>query len=263
MNLLHYLAWSSKTSEEFFRKYYEHSTLSLRTVDAEGRSMLHFAAQRGNVPVIEYLIRAAKDFNINHSDNRGRTVLHYGVENKRACDTITTLISHGADIWARDCHERSALHHAAKKGNLPAVKRLLTFGMVDELRAADCFGMTPLQIAAHHKAHAVLTFLSEKESHREWGKQPTGSTLIACNDLSAVETDSSSGTASSIPEPTRRDALPARPRQDFHRVDKGWKSLWRTLQRHQWRLHDLNTYHCAITILALAVAIRTLLVFPI
>lgn len=261
MTLLHYLAWSSKTSDETFKRHHERNTFSLSTVDTEGRSMLHLAAQRGNVPVVEYLICAAKDFNINHSDNRGRTVLHYGVENKRACDTITALISHGADIWARDCHERSALHHAAKVGNLPAVKALLTFGMVDELRGADCFGMTPLEIAAYHKAHAVLTFLSETESRWEWGKQPTGPSLIEYSDLSSVEMDSSIGTALSTPEPTRYAAIPARVRPDWYRIDKGWKSLLRTLQRHQWRLSDLNTYYCAIKFLAIAVVILTLLIF--
>ena len=258
MSLLHYLAWSSKTSAETFKRQHERSAFSLKTVDATGRSMLHLAAQRGNVPVVEYLVCAAKDFNINHSDNRGRTVLHYGVENKRACDTITALVSHGADIWARDRHERSALHHAAKIGNLPAVKTLLTFGMVDALRAADCFGMTPLQIASYHKADAVLTFLSETESGLGWGKQPRGPELLG---LSAVKTDSSVGTASSTPELTQYRALPSRLRQGCHRVDRGWKSLSRTLQRHQWRLRDPNTYYSAIKFLAAVVLIWTLLVF--
>lgn len=164
MSLLHYLAWSSKTSNETFRRYHERSSLDLRTADAEGRSMLQLAAQRGNVPVFEYLVYAAEDFNMNHRDSRGRTVLRYGVENKRALDTVTALIQHGADIWARDCHERSALHHAARLGNLPAVKALLALGMADELRAVDCFRMTPLKIASCHKAHSVLTFLAGIES---------------------------------------------------------------------------------------------------
>lgn len=261
MSLLHYLAWSSKTSDETFRRHHERGTLSLRTVDTEGRSMLHLAAQRGNVPVVEYLASLAKDFNINQSDNRGRTVLHYGVENKRACDTITALISHGADIWATDCPERSALHHAAKIGNLPAVKALLAFGVEDQLGATDCFGMTTLQIAAYHKAHAVLTFLLETESQWKGGKQSIGPGFIGYRDLSAVETHSFFGTPFSTHEPTRYGALPTRPESSCDRVDQGWMSLSRTMQGHQWQLNNLNTYHCDIKYLALAVLIWMLLIF--
>lgn len=187
MSLLHYLAWSSKTSTEIFMRYHERSSLDLRTVDAEGRSMLHLAAQRGNVSVADCLVYAAKDSNINHGNSRGRTVLHYGAESKRACDTITALMQHRGDIWARDCHERSALHHAAKLGNLRAVEALLALGMADELRAADCFRMNPLKIAGYHKAHAVLTFLSEIDSCWDGGKELTGPSLVGCKELSAAE----------------------------------------------------------------------------
>ena len=222
--------------------------------------MLHLAAQRGNLPVVEYLVCADNKYNINHSDNRGRTVLHYGVENKRACDTITTLISHGADILVRDCHGRSALHHAAKIGNLSAIEALMTFGMMNELHAADCFGMTPLQIAAHHKAHAVLAFLSKLESRQE-GTQPTGLDLTEYSDMSAMETDSLLETALPTLEPSRYAVLPAGPRQDSLRVVKGWKSLSRTWQPPQWQTSDLNIYCCVIKYLAVVVVIRMFFVF--
>lgn len=243
MSLLHYLAWSSKTSKETFRRYHERSSLDLRTIDAEGRSMLHLAAQRGNVPVVEYLICAAKDFDMNQRDSRGRTVLHYAVENKRACDTLTALISHGADIWARDCHKQSALHHAAKLGNMPAVRALLALGMVDELHAVDCFGMTPWKLAAYHKTQEVLTFLEEMESRLE-----SGPGLVGYRDPSA-------------PTQTRHDVLPMSPRQDFHWFDGGWRSLSRMVQHHQYRLSDLKAYYSVLTCLAILVATWTLVAF--
>ncbi|KAA6412014.1 MAG: hypothetical protein FRX48_04164 [Lasallia pustulata] len=223
--------------------------------------MLHLAAQRGNVPVVEYLVYAAKDFNINHRDSRGRTVLHYGVENKRARDTITALKSHGADIWARDCQERSALHHAAKLGNLPAVKALLALGMADELRAVDCFGMTPLKIAAYHKAHGVLTFLAGIESRWELGEQLRGPGSVGCRDLSAAETDTLLRTTLSTPARTRYDALPPRPRQINYWIDGGWRSQPRTSQCHQRRLSNLKAYCNVVTCLAVVVTRWTLVVF--
>lgn len=261
MTLLHYLAWSSKTSSETFRRYHGRSNLDLRTVDAEGRSMLHLAAQRGNVAIVEYLVCAFKEFEINRSDSRGRTVLHYGVESKRACHTITALISHGADIWARDCHERSALHHAVKLGNLPAVKALLTLGMVDELHTADCFGMTPLKIAAHHQAHPMLTFLAEMESRLGWGKQLKRPALFGCEDLSTAKADSSFGRSLSTPAQTHHDALRLRLGQVYYWIYGGWKSRSRTLQHHQCGLSDLNPHYMIFKCLAGILAICALVVF--
>lgn len=229
--------------------------------DAEGRSILHLAAQRGNVPVVEYLVDAAKDFNINHRDSKGRTVLHYGAESKRARDTITALISRGADIWARDCHERSALHHAAKLGNLPAVKALLALGMADELRAVDCFNMTPLNIAAYHKAHGVLTFLAGIESRWELSKQLTGPGSVGCSDLSAAETDTLLRISLSTPARTEYNALPLRPQQSYHWSDGGWRSLPQMMQCHQRQLSDLKAYYSAFKCLAVVITIWTLIFF--
>ena len=255
MTLLHYLAWSSKTSIDTFRRCYERSSLDATTVDAQGRSMLHLTAQRGNVPVVEYLLSAARDSNINGSDRRGRTVAHYGVESKRAGHTMTALVSHGADVRARDLHERSPLHHAAKLGNLSAVKALLALGMTEELRTADCFGMTPLQIAAHHDARTVQTFLAGLENHFDQSKPLTGPDPGECRDASAAETDGSFGRFWLPPAQSRSDGLRVRLRQDAR-----WrKSLLPTLQRRCGRLNDLTACHCLLTCLAILVSIWTLL----
>lgn len=98
ISLLHYLAWSSKALHKTFRRHYECGTLNLRSVDIEGRSILHLATQKGNIPIVEYLASLTKNFNINQGNNRGKTVLYYRVENKRAYDIITALILNGADI---------------------------------------------------------------------------------------------------------------------------------------------------------------------
>lgn len=59
MNLVHYLAWSSKISSKTFEKYHIRSSFDVNIVDEEGRSVLHFATQRGNRDIIEYLCSAA------------------------------------------------------------------------------------------------------------------------------------------------------------------------------------------------------------
>lgn len=147
-----------------FRRYHKRGDVGLEMVDVEGRSLLHLAAQRGNVPVIEYLLDLNQGCNTKLRDRRGRTVLHYGVENKRAPQTLAILVSHGSDLWDRDCDGRSVLHHAAKFGNIPAIETLLALGMAYELCVADHTGMTPLQIIASHSNHTVRTSLAGIES---------------------------------------------------------------------------------------------------
>ena len=46
------------------------------------------------------------------------------------------LVSHGVTTGARDSQERSSLHHAAKLGNLQAIKTLLALGIEEHLQAA-------------------------------------------------------------------------------------------------------------------------------
>ncbi|KAL8902730.1 MAG: hypothetical protein Q9207_004427 [Kuettlingeria erythrocarpa] len=142
MSLLHYLAWSSKTSSDEFRRYHRQSHLSLLNVNAEGQSVLHFAAQRGNLAIMQYIIQADGIFKMlaDLQDARGRTALHYAVENKRGAEAVAMLLSHGADIRTRDHHGRSVLHHAARPGRLTVVESLvkaLSRNMVDELHVSD------------------------------------------------------------------------------------------------------------------------------
>ena len=256
MSLLHYFAWSSKTSAETFKQYHERSSLDLGTVDAEGRSILHLAAQRGNLPLVRYLLWATKDSNINDSDCRGRTALHYAVESKRARPTITALISRGANIWARDCHDRSGLHHAARRGNLPAVKALVAFGMADELRTADRFGMTPLKLATHEKTHPVLTFLMETESRLADRDAFVGLDRVGCRHLSTAESDGLVGRSLSAPIRSSPDALLVVQRN--HYPSMNWSPRW---QRQQYWLSGFNAPCCLICFAAIMTIWKLLALF--
>ena len=150
MSLLHYLAWSSKTSQATFKKYHERSIFDLKTVDRDGRSILHLAAQRGNVAVIEYVISTAETSLVNQKDRRGRRPLHYAVENKRAQATITLLASHGANVHAQDHEGRSALHHAAKLGNSAAIQTLIQFGNAEGSNAENRLYMSAQEALGQH-----------------------------------------------------------------------------------------------------------------
>ncbi|KAL8827856.1 MAG: hypothetical protein Q9191_002937 [Dirinaria sp. TL-2023a] len=259
MSVLHYMAWSSKTSTDTFRDYHKLSNLDLRTVDAEGRSMLHFAAQRGNVPVIEYIISAAKHFNIDHTDCKGRTAVHYSIENKRACDTLKILVSHGANIWVKDYSGRSVLHHAARFGNLPAVKALLTHGMTNELRATDSSGMTPLMISSYHNAYAVVMFLLEIEGCPNFEKEQIGPGAVECGSMAAPYSDFASGTSTLVPQGVK-NRIPMTYRQSQDSDYWEWKNLSPMSRRCRNRLSNHSTCWSAIKFLAIAGTVSVVVV---
>lgn len=258
MSVLHYMAWSSKTSTETFRNYHKISNLDLRTVDAEGRSMLHFAAQRGNVPIIEYIICAAKNLNIEHTDCKGRTAVHYGIENKRACDTLQSLVSHGANIWAKDHCGRSVLHHAARLGNLPAVKALLTHEMTDELRATDSYGMTPLMISSHHNAYPVVMFLLDVEGCSSFDEEQSGPGVVGYSNATAVYSDSCSGT--SLVRQRVQNCVPTTHRLSQESNSGGWKGLLPMSRRHQKQLSSHSPCWSVVKLLAIMVAMSVVAV---
>ncbi|KAI1694324.1 ankyrin repeats (many copies) domain-containing protein [Ditylenchus destructor] len=60
-------------------------------------------------------------------------------------DIFKILVKHGADVNAHNTHGQSALHKAAEKGNVVAVKALIDLGA--ELEEKDKDGFTPLELA--------------------------------------------------------------------------------------------------------------------
>lgn len=57
MSITHYLAWSSKSTVEIFQRGHLYDDTDLLSADRLGRTCLHFAASRGNLGVLSYLIR--------------------------------------------------------------------------------------------------------------------------------------------------------------------------------------------------------------
>jgi ankyrin repeat protein len=161
MTPLHFVTWSSKSTVDMVRRLVERGNLTDTMLkDNEGRSVLHFAAQRGNTAVVEYLIGLGPHVDVRCRDRRRRTVLHYAVENKRT-EIIAKIIRQGADIHARDFQGRTVLHHAAWRGNLEATKCLLELGAVEDLPSQDVGGRTPLDVAAEQRAEPVANFLKD------------------------------------------------------------------------------------------------------
>ena len=180
--LLHHLAWSSRTSRETFERVSACSGHVNGIVDGEQRSVLHHAAQRGNIAVVEYIL-ARLDLNVNVKDKIGRTPLHYAIESSRAPTTINLLISNGADIGAQDDKGWSALHLATHRDKEAAARALKHAGLSSELLTEDCRGQTPVQAAEKDEAQNVLPIFNHTIPSRQKGLR--ASELNPCDDKAA------------------------------------------------------------------------------
>lgn len=138
----------------------EREAYILKIRDNLGRSILHLAVQRGNVPLIGYLFALPNGKDLGTPDYDGQTLLHYAAETRRT-HTIDLLLDAGfRKLEAKDYKGRTIMLHAASRGNLDAVKRIVELGCLELLDVQDCGGLTPLQLADDFLATECVEYLS-------------------------------------------------------------------------------------------------------
>lgn len=167
--LLHHLVWSSRTSRETFERVSARSGRMNFIVDKDQRSLLHQAAQRGNLAVLKSILTHL-DLNVNKKDKIGRTPVHYAIESSRAHETIELLVSNGADTSAQDHRGYSVLYMATERGKKPAFRALGHAGLSSELSMEDYPGRTRVQEARKNEAQNAPPALTRmiKLQWRDW-----------------------------------------------------------------------------------------------
>lgn len=125
--------------------------------------MLHFAAERGNLSLLQRLLRLPEASRISAPDNEGRTLLHYATASSRLHLVCPLVLTQQSDIYRRDQHRQTVLHYAAMRGNASAVEHLFDLGLVseNELEAKDINGRTPLRLAQLNGRTSVLELLQQ------------------------------------------------------------------------------------------------------
>lgn len=162
MTPLHYAAWSSKSGPEHLLQYAgadgEDNKYPFAARDHNGRSILHFAAQRGNTAILKYLLRIGIDMGSGNRDGAGQTALHHAARSRKT-EAIDIIMSCGGDIHAVDSRGRTALHHAAMANNVASLTKLLELGGKEALLRADENGRTPAVLAKDRRAQSVMEFI--------------------------------------------------------------------------------------------------------
>ena len=165
MSIAHFLAWSSKSTPGLFERSLAYTSTELWHVDGFGRTCLHFAASRGNINILEYLLERSSVREVRRKDYEGRTALHYAAQNKRA-KTIDLLVAAGADLYARDNLSRTVLHEAARWGYLEVAQKMVALGKRTYLVSPDKDGRMPSFLVQGREmpALALRRFLADLES---------------------------------------------------------------------------------------------------
>ena len=97
-------------------------TTDINAVSDDGWTALHFAAFKGYDKIIEALIKAKIDVNIQGKVYQ-RTALHYAVD-RGNLGAVRLLISGGADVRIKDKNGHTALEIAKLKGLVEIVRML-------------------------------------------------------------------------------------------------------------------------------------------
>ena len=122
--------------------------------DPEGWTALHLAAFGDHPAAVEFLVKAGSD--VEASDPEGATPLcvTVGCGSLRA---LQALLENGCAVGCRDGEGFTPLHHAAYNGELEMVLALLGKGADVNARAED--GSTPLDWAVREGCDEVVTLL--------------------------------------------------------------------------------------------------------
>lgn len=161
MRIAHYVAWSSKSKpSHLFACVKPNSIHPFADQDDLGRTILHLAAQRGNVAVLQNILDLPCGIDVNSRDKDGQTAVHYAAESKRV-DAIALLVSRGADIHAKDYKGRTAMHRAAAKNRPLAIDYIAKLAGNDSINDVDNDGNTPARLAHTYSAGAAVRYLGE------------------------------------------------------------------------------------------------------
>lgn len=137
MSIGHFIAWSSRSTVADFQRARAHDLGDLWAADRSGRNCLHFAASRGNCGLLEYLLERATLPDVQKTDSRGLTPIHYAARSSRASMVIKLLLAHGGYLLTKDQRDRNILHHAAQWNTLEAIQETLQSDIDNTLLTRD------------------------------------------------------------------------------------------------------------------------------
>ncbi|XP_032265176.1 ankyrin repeat domain-containing protein 6 isoform X5 [Phoca vitulina] len=125
-------------------------------VTKHGRTPLHLAANKGHLPVVQILLKAGCDLDV--QDDGDQTALHRATVVGNT-DVIAALIQEGCALDRQDKDGNTALHEASWHGFSQSAKLLVKAGA--NVLAKNKAGQTPLETARYHNNPEVALLLTK------------------------------------------------------------------------------------------------------
>lgn len=141
--------------------------------DGYGRTMLSWAAEKGNEAVVNQLLKKGADTEL--KDKPNQTPLLWAVKKGHKA-IVTQLLNNGADIKIKDEDNRTPLSWAAKRGHKAVVEQLLENGA--DIKTKDKYGWTPLSWAAESGHKAVVKLLLNNGANIEAKESNSQTSLL-------------------------------------------------------------------------------------
>jgi len=124
----------------------------------DGMTALHFAAQNGDLAVVQFLIEHGADIKAQDTVF-SRSAIHFAAESGNL-DTVKYLTEHGANLLDRDGYGATALHYAAKNNHLDIIKYLVNKKI--DYTDKDVRGWSAMHYAADGNGIDVIKYLLAK-----------------------------------------------------------------------------------------------------
>jgi len=111
--------------EEIINLLAEGADVNYRGLDNLRWTPLHFAANVGDLRLVEVLLQGGAD--INATTNQGRTALMIAVNEQKGAEIVNLLLTHGACSLIADVNKNTVFHFNALKKNPEVSEVLLNF----------------------------------------------------------------------------------------------------------------------------------------
>ena len=160
MSIAHFLAWSRHSTPQIFECGLTLDLSNLWSADAAGKTCLHYAAHRGNLALLAYLLERSSPSDINKPDRLGRTVVHHSARSSRMISVLEMVLDKGADMYATDSSSQNLLHHAVRWATPSLIQTLMMLDPDRKLLVSDGTGHTPADLALQANKTHTWEFLN-------------------------------------------------------------------------------------------------------
>ncbi|KAK3562397.1 hypothetical protein QTP86_033538 [Hemibagrus guttatus] len=130
----------------------------VRHTGQNGLNLLHCAAQRGHIHILEYIMEDLEDVRLDRVDKSGKTAFHLAAEHGQL-EVTEYLIGMGCAHNIKDKEDNTALHLAAKQGNAKVLQKILETG--ENINERNIDGLTALHLSVDGGHYDCVRMLLE------------------------------------------------------------------------------------------------------